>query len=244
MIFFPAIDLKDGACVRLLRGEMDQATVFADNPGSQAKKFADAGCQWLHVVDLNGAFAGQPVNGAAVEAILAAVSIPVQLGGGIRNMDTVTGWLEKGVARVILGTAALKDPNLVRLACKEFPGRIAVGIDARGGRVAVEGWAETSDMVALALARAFEDAGVAAIIYTDIDRDGVMEGPNVEATVELARAISMPVIASGGVSSMADLTALIEAGGDILEGVISGRAIYDGRIDPAEAEALLSGEGS
>ncbi|MAF49454.1 MAG: 1-(5-phosphoribosyl)-5-[(5-phosphoribosylamino)methylideneamino]imidazole-4-carboxamide isomerase [Rhodospirillales bacterium] len=243
MIFFPAIDLKDGQCVRLLRGEMDQATVFADDPAGQARKFADAGCAWLHVVDLNGAFAGTPVNGPAVEAILGNIQIPIQLGGGIRDMETVALWLEKGVRRVILGTAALKNPDLVIAACAQFPGRVAVGIDARGGRVAVEGWAETSDIEARELALKFEDAGVAAIIYTDIERDGAMQGPNVDATLELARATSTPVIASGGVSSMQDLAALKDAGGDLLEGVISGRAVYDGRIDPAAALALLSGSG-
>jgi phosphoribosylformimino-5-aminoimidazole carboxamide ribotide isomerase len=244
MIFYPAIDLKDGQCVRLLRGEMDQATVFADDPAGQARKFADAGCAWLHVVDLNGAFAGAPVNAPAVEAILANVDIPIQLGGGIRDMETVSLWLEKGVARVILGTAALKNPELVIAACEKYPGRIAVGIDARDGRVATEGWAKTSDMEAGALALKFEDAGVTAIIYTDIERDGAMQGPNIDATLALARAIQTPVIASGGVASMDDLTALKEAGGDILDGVISGRAVYDGRIDPAAAGALLAGEGA
>ena len=244
MIFFPAIDLKDGQCVRLLRGEMDQATVFADDPAGQARKFADAGCTWLHVVDLNGAFAGAPVNALAVEAILANVDIPIQLGGGIRDMETVALWLEKGVARVILGTAALKNPGLVIAACEQYPGRVAVGIDARDGRVATEGWAETSDMEAGQLALKFEDAGVAAIIYTDIERDGAMQGPNIDATLALARAINTPVIASGGVASMDDLAALKQAGGDILDGVISGRAVYDGRIDPIAAGALLAGEGA
>jgi len=239
VIFFPAIDLKDGKCVRLVRGEMDRATVFADDPGAQARAFQDAGCRWIHVVDLNGAFAGQPVNGEAVEAILAAVSIPIQLGGGIRSLKTAAMWLEKGITRVILGTAALKDPDLVRAACREFPNRVAVGIDARGGRVAVEGWAESSDVTAHDLARAFEDAGVAAIIYTDIERDGALQGPNVAATVELARAIATPVIASGGVASMDDLRALKDAGGDVLAGVIAGRAVYDGRVDPAAAQKLL-----
>lgn len=244
MIFYPAIDLKDGQCVRLLRGEMDQATVFADDPAGQARKFADAGCTWLHVVDLNGAFAGAPVNAPAVEAILANVDIPIQLGGGIRDMETVALWLEKGVARVILGTAALKNPGLVIAACEQYPGRVAVGIDARDGRVATEGWAETSDMEAGQLALKFEDAGVAAIIYTDIERDGAMQGPNIDATLALARAINTPVIASGGVASMDDLAALKQAGGDILDGVISGRAVYDGRIDPIAAGALLAGEGA
>ena len=239
MIFFPAIDLKDGQCVRLLRGDMDQATVFGDDPAAQARAFAAAGCEWLHVVDLNGAFAGRPVNGAAVDAILAAVDIPVQLGGGIRDLETVALWLEKGVRRVILGTAALRDADLVGAACRRFPGRICVAIDSSDGMVAVEGWSEISVTTALDLAERFEGAGVAAIIHTDIGRDGVMAGPNIEATVALARAVSIPVIASGGVSSMADLAALKDAGGALLEGVISGRALYEGKIDAA-AVALLS----
>lgn len=242
MIFFPAIDLKDGQCVRLLRGEMDQATVFGDDPAAQAKIFEEAGCTWLHVVDLNGAFAGEPVNGRAVDGILAATNMKVELGGGIRDMATISSWLGKGVSRVILGTVALKDPDLVIEACKKFPGQIAVGIDAKGGFVAVEGWAEVSEITALDLARKFEDAGVSAIIYTDIDRDGLMTGPNTAATIELARAISIPVIASGGVSSMADLAELDAKGGDLLEGAISGRAIYDGAIDPAAAVQLLQGD--
>jgi phosphoribosylformimino-5-aminoimidazole carboxamide ribotide isomerase len=237
MILFPAIDLKDGACVRLKLGLMEDATVFNTDPGAQAKSFADAGAQWIHVVDLNGAFAGKPVNGAAVDAILRSVSVPVQLGGGIRSMATIEDWLARGVRRVILGTVALKDPQLVKDACKRFPGRVAVGIDAKGGRVAVEGWAETSDLTVLELASKFEDAGVAALIYTDIDRDGVLAGPNVEATRALAAAISIPVIASGGVSSLDDLAALRTI--PKLEGVISGRAIYDGRIDVAAAISLL-----
>jgi len=241
MIFFPAIDLKDGQCVRLLRGDMDQATVFSDDPGAQAAAFAAAGCEWLHVVDLNGAFEGKPVNGEAVEKILAALDIPIQLGGGIRDLATIEAWLERGVRRVILGTAALRDPNLVRRACILHPDRVAVGIDARDGRVAVEGWAEVSDITVLELARQFEDCGVAAIIYTDILRDGAMQGPNTDATIELAESISTPVIASGGVSSMADLESLKARGGDKLEGVISGRAVYDGDIDPAAAAALLKG---
>jgi len=238
MILFPAIDLKDGACVRLLRGEMEAATVFNDDPAAQARAFEAAGADWLHIVDLNGAFAGRPVNGAAVEAILAAVPMRLQLGGGIRDRATIEAWLERGVARVILGTAALREPALVRAAAAAHPGRIAVGIDARGGRVAVEGWAETSDMEAADLARAFEDAGVAALIYTDIERDGAMQGPNVAATAALARAVSIPVIASGGVSSLADIRALRDCGTP-LAGVISGRALYDGRIDLGEAMALL-----
>lgn len=239
MIFFPAIDLKDGQCVRLFRGEMDKVTVFNDDAGAQAKAFADAGCEWLHAVDLNGAFEGKPVNGDAVRSILSAIDIPVQLGGGIRNLDTIAYWLDAGIRRVILGTIALRDPDLVREACKEFPEQVAVGIDARDGFVAVEGWAEVSQMKAFDLADMFEDAGVAAIIYTDISRDGAMQGPNVEATTGLAAAISTPVIASGGVSSMQDLLLLKDAGGGLLEGVISGRAVYDGEIDPAEAVEFL-----
>ncbi|MEL6336111.1 MAG: 1-(5-phosphoribosyl)-5-[(5-phosphoribosylamino)methylideneamino]imidazole-4-carboxamide isomerase [Pseudomonadota bacterium] len=238
MILYPAIDLKDGACVRLLRGAMESATVFSQDPAAQARAFAEAGCEWLHVVDLNGAFAGRPVNGAAVEAILAALSIPVQLGGGIRDRATLEMWLEKGVARIILGTAALRDPDLVRGAAAAHPGRIAVGIDAKAGMVAVEGWADVSDMSATDLARRFEDAGVAAIIYTDIDRDGAMQGPNLAATAALARAVSIPVIASGGVSSLADLIALRDTG--VIAGAISGRALYDGSLDLAEAIGALS----
>lgn len=241
MIFFPAIDLKDGQCVRLLRGEMDQATVYGDDPAAQAKNFADAGCTWLHVVDLNGAFEGKPVNKIAVDSILSATEMKIELGGGIRNISTISMWLDAGVTRVILGTAALKDPALVKEACQTFPGQIAVGIDAKEGFVAVEGWAETSTIAPLDLARQFEDAGVCAIIYTDISRDGAMEGPNIDATVELAGAISIPVIASGGVSSMDDLKNLKIIGGEKLEGVIAGRAVYDGRVDPKEAVELLEG---
>jgi phosphoribosylformimino-5-aminoimidazole carboxamide ribotide isomerase len=240
MILFPAIDLKDGNCVRLKLGLMDQATVFNTDPGAQAKEFADAGAQWIHVVDLNGAFAGKPVNAAAVESILKAVTVPVQLGGGIRDMATIEDWLARGVSRVILGTVALRDPELVKQACRRFPGKVAIGIDAKGGRVAVEGWAETSDLTLLELASKFEDAGAAAIIYTDIDRDGVLSGPNVEATAALAKAISTPVIASGGVSSLDDLRALKAVADSGISGVISGRAIYDGRIDVREAIALLA----
>jgi phosphoribosylformimino-5-aminoimidazole carboxamide ribotide isomerase len=239
MIFFPAIDLKDGQCVRLLRGEMDQATVFNDSPGAQAKAFVDDGCEWIHVVDLNGAFEGKPVNAPAVDAILAEAQVPVELGGGIRTIDTIQFWLDRGVKRVILGTIALRDPNFVIEACKQFPGQIAVGVDAKDGFVAVEGWAEVSDMKALDLARKFEDVGVSAIIFTDIARDGLMQGPNIDSTLDLARAISTPVIASGGVSSMADLKQLQVQGGDILEGVISGRAVYDGAINVREAVDLL-----
>ncbi len=240
MILYPAIDLKDGQCVRLLRGEMDAATVYGEDPAAQARAFAAAGCHWLHLVDLNGAFAGRPVNGAAVEAVLAGVEVPVQLGGGIRDRATIEAWLGKGVRRVILGTAALRQPALVREAARAHPGRVAVGIDARAGMAAVEGWAETSETSALDLARRFEDAGVAALIYTDIERDGALEGPNIEATAALARAVSIPVIASGGVSSLEDLRAL-KACGAPLDGVICGRALYDGRVELGEALALLAG---
>ena len=243
MIFFPAIDLKDGNCVRLYQGDMDQATVFNDDPAAQARAFQDAGCEWLHLVDLNGAFEGKPVNAAAVDAILAALDIPVELGGGIRTMATIDDWLARGIRRVILGTVALTDPDLVKAACKAHPGRVAVGIDARDGLVAVEGWAEVSELTALELAKRFEDAGVSAIIFTDIGRDGVMQGPNLEATLELARAVSIPVIASGGVSSMADLEALKAQGAGLLEGVISGRAVYDGKIGLKEAVELLAEPG-
>jgi phosphoribosylformimino-5-aminoimidazole carboxamide ribotide isomerase len=233
MILYPAIDLKDGQCVRLLRGEMSAATVFGDDPAAQARSFAAAGCDWLHLVDLNGAFAGRPVNDAAVRAILGAVDVPVQLGGGIRDRATIEAWLEAGVARVILGTLAVEAPDLVREAARAHPGRIAVGLDARSGRVATRGWAEETDMDVTDLARAFEDAGIAALIYTDIDRDGAMAGPNVAATAALARAVSIPVIASGGVSSLEDLTALRDAGP--IAGAISGRALYDGALDLAAA---------
>lgn len=240
MILYPAIDLKDGNCVRLYKGEMDQATVFNDDPAAQAKAFQDAGCEWLHLVDLNGAFAGEPVNAAPVEEILKRCDIPAQLGGGIRDIATIERWLDKGLARVILGTVAVRNPDLVREAARLFPGKIAVGIDARDGMVAVEGWAETTDVTALDLAKKFEDAGVAAIIYTDIDRDGAMQGPNVTATAALANTVSIPVIASGGVSSMADLEALKNCGAP-LDGAISGRALYDGAIDVAEASEYLRG---
>ena len=238
MILYPAIDLKDGQCVRLLRGEMDQATVFGDDPAAQAAAFAAAGCEWLHLVDLNGAFAGRPVNAAALEAILARVSVPCQLGGGIRDMATIETWLAKGLARVILGTVAVETPALVREAARAFPGRIAVGIDARKGRVATRGWAEETAVQAADLARSFQDAGVAAIVYTDIDRDGAMAGPNIEATAALARAVAIPVIASGGVASLADLIALRDTG--VIAGAISGRALYDGAIDLGQALKLLS----
>jgi phosphoribosylformimino-5-aminoimidazole carboxamide ribotide isomerase len=238
MILYPAIDLKDGQCVRLYKGEMDQATVFNDSPADQARAFAAQGAEWLHLVDLNGAFAGAPVNAQAVEAILAAVTIPCQLGGGIRDMATIEGWLARGLRRVILGTIAVENPDLVRQAARAFPGQVAVGIDAREGRVATKGWAEETDVLVTDLARQFEDAGVAAIIYTDINRDGAMQGPNIEATAALARAVSIPVIASGGVSSLADLIALRDSGAT-LDGAISGRALYDGKLDLAEAMAAL-----
>jgi len=240
MILYPAIDLKDGQAVRLLRGEMDKATVFNDDPAAQAAEFVAAGCEWLHLVDLNGAFAGEPVNAGAVEAILAATSVPAQLGGGIRDMATIERWLDKGLRRVILGTVAVENPDLVRQAARAFPGQVAVGIDARGGRVATRGWAEETEVEATDLARSFEDAGVAAIIYTDIDRDGAMQGPNVAATAALARAVSIPVIASGGVSRIDDLIALRDCGAP-LDGAISGRALYDGALDLAEALAVLRG---
>ena len=240
MILYPAIDLKDGHCVRLLRGEMEAATVFNDDPAAQARAFAAAGCDWLHLVDLNGAFAGAPVNATPVEAILSAVGIPCQLGGGIRDMATIEGWLAKGLARVILGTVAVEHPALVREAARAFPGQVAVGLDARNGRVATRGWAEETDIEVTTLARSFEDAGVAAIIYTDIDRDGAMQGPNVAATAALANAVSIPVIASGGVSSLDDLIALRDCGAP-LDGAISGRALYDGALDLAAALAALKG---
>jgi phosphoribosylformimino-5-aminoimidazole carboxamide ribotide isomerase len=241
MILFPAIDLKDGQCVRLKLGDMQQATVFNDSPAAQAKSFEDQGFEYLHVVDLNGAFAGESVNGGAVEAILAAVDFPVQLGGGIRTLAHVERWLEKGLARVILGTIAVRDPALVKAAAQAFPGQVAVGIDARGGKVAVEGWAETSELDVVELARRFEGAGVAAIIYTDIDRDGILAGINWEATLALARAVSIPVIASGGLASMDDIRRMTQPDARVLEGAISGRALYDGRIDSREALALLKG---
>ncbi|WP_333793145.1 1-(5-phosphoribosyl)-5-[(5-phosphoribosylamino)methylideneamino]imidazole-4-carboxamide isomerase [Hyphomicrobium sp.] len=240
MILFPAIDLKDGKCVRLRLGDMNEATVFNDDPAAQAKAFEEQGFEYLHIVDLNGAFAGKPVNASAVEAILKAVAMPAQLGGGIRDLATIETWLARGIRRVILGTVAVRDPALVREACKRFPGRVAVGIDARGGKVAVEGWAETSELSAIDLARRFEDAGVAAIIYTDIDRDGVLKGLNLKSTAELARATAIPVIASGGLASIDDVRALLRPENAMLEGAITGRALYDGRLDPREALALLN----
>lgn len=241
MILYPAIDLKDGACVRLRRGAMDQATVYSDDPGAQARAWQDAGCQWLHVVDLNGAFAGRSVNVPAVEAILAAATVPVQLGGGIRDMAGVERWLEAGVRRVILGSAAVKTPELVHEACRAFPGRIAVGIDARDGFVATEGWAETSAVSAAELALRFEDAGVAAVIYTDIGRDGMLAGLNLEQTFALATRLWTPVIASGGVGSLADLQALRKQAPEGVAGVIVGRALYDGRVGVAAALSALAG---
>lgn len=241
MILFPAIDLKDGCAVRLERGDMTRATVFNHDPAAQARAFQVQGFEWLHLVDLNGAFAGAPVNAAAVEAILSAVTLPVQLGGGIRDRAAIEAWLGKGIARVVLGTAAVRDPALVREAARAHPGRVAVAIDARAGRVAVAGWAEDSGLEATALARRFEDAGVAALIYTDIARDGLMAGINVAATAALARTVSIPVIASGGLAGLDDLRALMDEAGADIAGVICGRALYDGRLDPAAALALLRG---
>jgi phosphoribosylformimino-5-aminoimidazole carboxamide ribotide isomerase len=239
VILFPAIDLKEGVCVRLQQGDMARATVFNRDPAAQARAFEQQGFDYLHVVDLDGAFAGRPMNVQAVEAILQAVTIPVQLGGGVRDMATVAGWLGKGVSRVIIGTAAVRDPGFVRAAAKKFPGRIAVGLDARDGKVAVEGWAETSELSALDIARRFEDAGVAAIIYTDIARDGLLKGLNLDATIALADAVSIPVIASGGLGSLDDVKALLAPRARKLAGAIAGRALYDGRLDPAEALALI-----
>ena len=240
MILYPAIDLKEGRCVRLIQGDMAQAKIFGDDPATQAATFEGQGFQWLHVVDLDGAFAGKPMNAAAVEAILKRVLFPVQLGGGIRDMKTVEGWLAKGIARVIIGTAAVRDPGFVREAAKAFPGKVAVGIDARDGFVAVEGWAETSALAADDLGRRFEDAGVAAIVYTDIARDGMLQGINWDGTIALAHALTIPVIASGGLASMADIERLCAPDAAILEGAITGRALYDGRIDPAAALARLA----
>ena len=243
MILFPAIDLKDGQCVRLKLGDMEQATVFNDNPGAQAKEFEEQGFQYLHIVDLNGAFAGEPVNSQAVEAILSSISIPAQLGGGIRDLKTIEMWLNKGISRVILGTIAVSNPDIVKEACKAFPGQVALGIDAKGGKVAVEGWAETSELTAIDLAKKYEDAGAAALIYTDIDRDGILKGLNIDSTLELAKSVSIPVIASGGLASIEDIKRLIEPDCAILEGAISGRALYDGRINIDEALSLLKTQG-
>jgi phosphoribosylformimino-5-aminoimidazole carboxamide ribotide isomerase len=242
LTLYPAIDLKGGACVRLRRGDMDQATVYGTDPGAQTVAWQDAGCRWLHVIDLDGAFAGRSVNTEAVRAILAAAQVPVQLGGGIRDLTSIEAWLAEGVSRVILGSVAAKNPTLVRQACRAFPGRIAVGIDARDGFVATEGWAETSSVSAEALALRYEDAGAAAIIFTDIGRDGMLEGLNLDATSALARSVTTPVIASGGVGSVEDLAALRRAAGETpgIEGVIVGRALYDGRITPAEALRALA----
>ena len=239
MILFPAIDLKDGQCVRLRQGEMAQATVFNADPAAQARSFEEQGFEWLHVVDLNGAFEGRPANEQAVAAIFDAVHISIQLGGGIRDLETIVTWLEKGIDRVVLGTAAVRDPALVHEAARDFPGCIAVGIDARDGRVAIEGWAETSEMTALDLARRFEDAGVAAIVHTDIARDGVLEGLNLDAAAAIARAVTIPVIASGGLAGIEDVKRLLEPPYAMLEGAIAGRALYDGRLDGREALALL-----
>lgn len=239
MILFPAIDLKNGQCVRLEQGDMARATVFNLDPAAQAKTFETQGFEYLHVVDLDGAFAGKPMNAQAVESMLKVVKFPVQLGGGIRDLATIEAWLSKGIRRVIIGTAAVRDPALVKEAAKKFPGRVAVGLDARDGKVAVEGWAETSSVTALDIAQRFEDAGVAAIIFTDIARDGLLKGLNLDATIALADAISIPVIASGGFASIADVKAMLEPRAKKLEGAISGRALYDGRIDPAEALTLI-----
>jgi phosphoribosylformimino-5-aminoimidazole carboxamide ribotide isomerase len=239
VILFPAIDLKNGQCVRLEQGDMARATVFNVDPAAQAKSFAVQGFEYLHVVDLDGAFAGKPVNAQAVEAMLKAITMPVQLGGGIRDLRTVEAWLAKGITRVIIGTAAVRDPALVKSAAKQFPGRIAVGLDARDGKVAVEGWAETSRVTVLEIAQRFEDAGVAAIIFTDIARDGLLKGLNLDATIALAERISIPVIASGGLASIDDIKAMLAPRASKLAGAIAGRALYDGRLDPAAALALI-----
>jgi phosphoribosylformimino-5-aminoimidazole carboxamide ribotide isomerase len=241
MILYPAIDLKDGACVRLLRGDMTAVTVYNQDPAEQARQFADAGFDWLHLVDLNGAVEGKPVNAKAVEAIIATTKLPIQLGGGIRNIATVEDWLSRGVQRVVLGTAAVRNPTLVKEACAKFPGRVAVSIDSREGLVAVEGWRETSTMRTLDLALDMEQAGVSAIVFTDINRDGAMGGINLEATVDLAFALTTPVIASGGVSSIEDIVAVKNEEGSGIAGVICGRALYDGRVDPAAALAIMNG---
>ncbi len=239
MILFPAIDLKNGQCVRLEQGDMARATVFNLDPAAQARAFAGQGFEYLHVVDLDGAFAGKPMNAQAVEAMLKAVTMPVQLGGGIRDLHTVEAWLTKGILRVIIGTAAVRDPELVKGAARKFPGRVAVGLDARDGKVAVEGWAETSEVTALEIAERFEDAGVAAIIFTDIARDGLLKGLNLDATIALAERISIPVIASGGFASIDDVKSLLAPRAKKLAGAIVGRALYDGRLDPSAALALI-----
>lgn len=244
MILYPAIDLKDGECVRLKLGRMDEATVYNADPAAQALLFEEQGFEWLHVVDLNGAFEGESVNGAAVEAILKATKNPVQLGGGIRTLKHIESWLEKGLSRVILGTVAVRDPALVKEACRLFPGKIALGLDARSGKVAVEGWAEESQVDVIELAKCFEDAGAAVIIYTDIDRDGILAGINWEATLELAHAVSIPVIASGGLASLDDIYRMTKPDAAVLNGAISGRALYDGRINPLEALKILKGVGA
>lgn len=240
MILFPAIDLKDGHCVRLQRGLMESATVFNDDPAAQARSFAEAGFKWLHCVDLNGAFDGRSINAAAVKAIRAAIDLPIELGGGIRDMKGIASWLEAGITRVILGTIAMTNPALVKEAARAFPGQIVVGADAKGGRIATEGWAETTDLTPVELAQRFEDAGVAAVLYTDVDRDGLLKGVNVEATAKLAAAVNIPVIASGGVSGIEDIEALVAAGEPNIEGVVIGRALYDGRIDAASALRLAN----
>lgn len=244
MIIFPAIDLKDGRCVRLKRGEMGTAIVFNDDPAAQAKCFAEAGFQWLHCVDLNGAFEGRSVNAAAVAAIRAAITLPIELGGGIRDMKGIAAWLEAGITRVILGTVALTNPALVKEAARQFPAQIVVGADAKGGKIATEGWAETTDLTPVELGKRFEDAGVAAVLYTDVDRDGLLTGVNVAATAALARALTIPVIASGGVSGIGDIEALVAANEPNIEGVVIGRALYDGQIDPAAAFAITRRPGT
>ncbi|MBY0532420.1 MAG: 1-(5-phosphoribosyl)-5-[(5-phosphoribosylamino)methylideneamino]imidazole-4-carboxamide isomerase [Xanthobacteraceae bacterium] len=241
VILFPAIDLKNGEAVRLQQGDMARATVFNANPAKQAKQFQDQGFEWLHLVDLDGAFAGKPVNVLAVAQILKSVKIPVQLGGGIRNMKTVEAWLSEGVSRVIIGTAAVREPEFVKQAARKFPGKIAIGIDARGGKVAISGWVEETQLEAAEVAKLFEGAGVAALIYTDVERDGMLQGLNLDSTIALAEAVSIPVIASGGFASLDDVKALLQPRAKKLEGAIAGRALYDGRIDPAEALALLKG---
>ena len=240
MKLFPAIDLKDGQCVRLIQGDMGQATVFSDAPHAQAKTFEDAGFDYLHIVDLNGAFAGEPVNGAAIEQILSHVSMSTQLGGGIRDMKTIAMWLEKGISRVILGTVAVENPELVHEACREFPGRVAVGLDAKDGLVAVRGWAESSTLTLKDMTLRFTDAGVAAIIFTDIARDGILTGLNLEATAQLAQSTHIPIIASGGLSSLADIRSLLSPSYNMIHGAITGRALYDGRLDAAEALRLIA----